>query len=164
MQFSKVVSAISFLATLAIGIVVGYVGYGLTDPTKIVVPEPRSSYRTLASTSPARNLPVSIRAQDLIGVWNGKWAQGDCTVVIDRVDGDKFYGTLTENDAKVALVGTVDKEARSVFLHETKVLSIGEYATWSLGTNSGSFSGDGQTLTGTGTDKWGSYVWELTKE
>ena len=95
---------------------------------------------------------VQVWAEDLEGVWTGTWdhSQVPCTIVIKRVEGNKFYGTLTEREAEVSFEGTFHAEERRVFFRETKVVRLGAFGEWSLGTNSGSFSFDGRTLSGTG--------------
>ena len=102
---------------------------------------------------------------------NSTAAQGDygivsepATLTITRTEGNRFSGILKQSESEIAFAGTIDESDRRVFFHETKVLKIGAYSEWSLGTNSGAFSPDGSTLSGTGIDKWGTYQWDLTKE
>ena len=118
------------------------------------------------------SLPVPIaveahplQAEDLPGLWKGTWGynRAQCTIKIDRVDGEKFYGTLTKGEAKITLEGTFDVRLRTVHFREIKVIAYGEYSGWSLGTNDGSFSSDGHVLMGTGTDAYGTYGWEAAK-
>ena len=106
-----------------------------------------------------------IKAENLLGVWKGSWGhrREDCTIEIDRIKGNAFYGTLRKRGAEIAFAGTLDPDGRRIFFRETKVLKLGVHMTeWSLGENSGSFSPDGRTLTGTGHDKWGTYGWDAS--
>jgi hypothetical protein len=163
MHLSKIVSAISFVGALVLGIAVG----SLTDDREeiAVMQAPcRSSQNRVVESIPVR--PVAVQVEDLVGVWKGTWGYGRefCTIEIRRIDGNRFSGTLRKEGAEIAFAGTLDPDERTVFFRETKVLKLGEYSGWSLGTNAGSFSSDGRTLTGTGTDKWGTYGWDATKE
>ncbi len=110
-----------------------------------------------------RNSPL--RGDDLLGRWRGTWDydRGPCVIDIDRVNGHTFTGTLTKGGTKVTFSGIFDPYRRTIQFQETKILSD-EYRSWSLGTNSGAFSADGRTLMGTGTDRYGTYGWDLEKE
>ena len=58
----------------------------------------------------------------------------------------------------------IDPERRHVHFKETKVVRLGPaMSMWSLGINSGNFSPDGRTLSGEGTDEFGTYAWSATK-
>lgn len=160
MHLSKAAGLLSFFGALAIGIAAAYVAGGLTEqPVAVEV-----SY-TLSPVPAVEVVPV--RAEDLVGVWTGTWGYGRelCTIEIERIDGEKFYGTLRKEGAVITFAGEFDAELRRVFFREIKVLKLGAHMSeWSLGTNSGSFSPDGRTLTGTGTDKWGTYGWDASKD
>ncbi|HEY2867268.1 MAG TPA: hypothetical protein VGJ02_09260, partial [Pyrinomonadaceae bacterium] len=80
-------------------------------------------------------------------------------------DGDKFYGTLTKEGTVVLFEGTLDAGAREVSFQETKVVKLApDMPSWSLGRDSGAFSADGLTLTGSGQDRGGKYGWDAAKE
>jgi len=163
MYLSKAAAAVSFLGALGIGLAVAYVaGAGeveAVEPVKVNV-----TYRLAPVPVPAYE--VLVEAEDLEGVWRGTWDHGQvpCTLVIKRVEGNKFYGTLAEGEAEISFEGTFHAEERRVFFRETRVNKLGAFSEWSLGTNSGAFSPDGRTLRGTGIDRWGTYSWDLTKE
>lgn len=159
MRLSKTAAGFSFLGALAIGTLAAFlVPSTAAEPAAV-------SYR-LGPVPAAIERVIPVRAEDLVGVWRGTWDHGQhpCTLEISRVEGNKFYGILKENEAEVAFSGTIDSGDRRVFFHETKVNRLGAYSEWSLGTNSGAFSPDGRTLAGSGIDKWGVYKWKLTKE
>ncbi|MEO5858657.1 MAG: hypothetical protein ABIR33_06880 [Pyrinomonadaceae bacterium] len=165
MKLSKAAAGVSFVGAFAIGIGIAsfFVADAVAESPGVTV-----TY-TLAAPRHAPALPsqeVPVYAEDLVGVWHGTWdhTQVPATLTISRIDGNKFYGVLTQREAEISVVGTIDESDRRVFFHETKVLKIGTYGEWSLGTNSGAFSADGGTLTGTGIDKWGTYQFDLTKE
>ena len=106
-----------------------------------------------------------LTAESLLGTWKGTWDHNNayCTIEIRRVEGNAFYGTLRENRAEVLFEGTFDPKTRMLYLNETKVVSVGTYAEWSLGKNSGVLSPDGHILVGIGHDKWGQYSWYASK-
>lgn len=158
MHLSKAAAVLSFFGALAIGIAAGYTAGGSTEV--VVVDEPREFHPIpVVKAAP-------IRAENLVGLWRGTWGynRDSCTIEIDRIDGEKFYGTLRKEAAEIAFVGTLDPYGRKVFIRETKVLKLDVYSGWSLGTNTGSFSSDARTLTGTGTDEWGTYGWDASKD
>ena len=108
---------------------------------------------------------VPLRASDLAGVWRGSWghASDACTIEIRRVDGTRFHGTLWDQGAVISIEGYIDPAERRVQFMETKVVRLGPgMKEWSLGINSGTISADGRTLTGFGTDKWGTYEWNAS--
>ena len=159
MHLSKTVAALSFFGALAVGIAFAYIADGREEALAVDAP------RAVSPVVAAKAAPV--RAESLLGVWRGTWGYGRerCTIEIARVDGDKFYGTLRKEGAEIALAGALDRDGRMVFFRETRVLKLGAgMSEWSLGKNSGSISPDGRTLTGTGTDRWGMYGWDASKD
>lgn len=152
MQLRKIGAVFSFLLAFSIAVVVvSFVG----TSTKVAV---ESGPPVISVAAPA---PFEMRM--LVGKWAGKWDHdyADCTVQIDRVAGDGFYGTLSKNRARIAISGTVNRKTGKVTIHETKVLTTGDYSWWSLGENSGVISTDGLTMSGTGHDKNGEYDWSI---
>jgi hypothetical protein len=106
-----------------------------------------------------------LRAENLVGTWKGAWGHdvGECTIEIERVDGNDFYGTLKKDGAVVRFEGTFDPKTRNLNFVETKVVRLGaDTSEWSLGKNVGNFSRDGRFLEGTGYDKWGQYAWAVS--
>lgn len=103
-----------------------------------------------------------LRAESLLGTWKGTWGHddGDCTLVIDRVSGNAFYGTLRKHGAVVRFAGTFNPRTRAFNFDETEVVRLGaDMGEWSLGSNSGIISEDGRILVGDGYDEWGQYSW-----
>jgi hypothetical protein len=172
MNFSRILSALSFIGALTIGITIGYFSNGGAEAVPVVEPIALVEFTEHIDKTPLYELHpdneiVPLETTSVLGVWKGSWGYGlgDCMIEIDRIKGSKFFGTLRKEGAEIAIVGTIDVAERSVFFHETKVIKLGpEMASWSLGTNAGTFSDDGRSLTGTGTDKWGSYGWEASKD
>lgn len=103
-----------------------------------------------------------IKTENLLGTWKGTWGHndGECTLLIDRVKGNAFYGTLKKQGAVIRFEGTFDPNTRKFHFNETKILRLGpQMSEWSLGKNTGTISQDTRTLTGHGQDKWGHYTW-----
>ena len=162
----KVWALISFFAAFLIGAVPGILmgepaeaaEYGPFHPGEVTV-----TYKL--SPVPGPEVTV-VRAEDLAGVWRGTWGYGGetCSIEINRVDGVKFYGTLRKEGAVITLEGYIDPANRHVHFKETRVVKLGPaMSEWSLGLNSGTFSADGSTLAGEGTDEFGTYGWSATK-
>jgi len=155
MFLSRAVSVLSFFLAFAVGVLPSYFT-GATDarPCMEAVP-PVPIFE-----------PAPVSTQNMVGVWTGEWDkdQAYCTITIEGTDGKKFYGTLRKRGAVVKFMGTLDPDSRTVWIKETKVIDHGDHTRWSLGTNTGSFSLDGRTMTGTGTDEYGTYFWDVTKD
>jgi hypothetical protein len=155
-------SVVSFVGALVIGIAAPALFVEIPSvPAAVGVPVPARSVQD-------SDVPVPLRAKELLGRWEGSWnywgdSGGTCTIDIDRVDGNKFYGTLTQAGAQVNSEGKFDAGSGRVFFHETKVIKLGTYSQWLLGTYDGSFSDDGRTLSGSGRDSWNGYDWGVTK-
>jgi hypothetical protein len=156
----KAAAVVTFFGAWAIGAGAAYVVNGTAEEP---VADVRVSYKLIAPVEDA----MPVYAFDLLGRWSGTWGYGRerCTIDIDRIDGVKFYGTLRKDGAVVTLEGYIDPEQRHVHFKETKVVKLGpEMSEWSLGLNAGDFSPDGRTLSGEGTDEWGSYRWNVTRD
>lgn len=141
---------------------------GLAASAFVGPPVKPVAFDMLETVPPVHDAGVAARTEDLIGRWEGSWnywgeTGGTCTIDIDRVKGNNFYGTLTQNGAEVTFEGTFDGYARRVFFRETKVIKIGVYQQWLLGTYFGSLSDDGRSLIGSGKDSWGGYDWSVAK-
>lgn len=160
MNLSKALSGFSFVAALAIGILVGYVANGASSVVSVDTP-------CASSSAPLPIFePAPVTAESLRGIWKGTWGynRAACTIEIRQIDGEKFYGTLRKGHAVINFEGEVDANSRTISFRETEVIKHGEYRPWSLGTNTGTFSLDGRSLTGAGSDKYGMYSWDAEKE
>jgi hypothetical protein len=106
-----------------------------------------------------------IRAESLLGTWKGAWGYDSafCTLQIDRVEGNAFYGRLRKEGALIRFAGTFEPATRTLRFNETKIVRLGpDMSEWSLGKNTGFISPDARTLTGIGHDKWGQYTWSAS--
>jgi len=158
MHFKKALSVLSFVGALVIGLAAGWIADNGVEVQAVVAP-------VYISPIPiAESVPV--RAEDLLGRWKGTWGYERelCTIEILRVNGNRFSGKLHKDGAEIAFAGRLDPVERKLFFKETKILKLGAYEGWSLGTNTGSFSPDGGVLTGIGTDEWGTYGWDAAKD
>ncbi len=157
MQLRQIGGVLSFFIAFAIGITVAFTEGSGTEVAAVNAP------KEIPVNAPAS---APLKMGMLVGKWAGKWDHdfADCTVAIDRVAGNDFYGTLTKNGASIAITGTLDRKTRKVKIHETDVLALGHYGMWSLGENTGEISADGLSMSGTGYDKWGDYRWFVSLE
>ena len=153
MFLSRSISLLSFFLAFSIGVLPSFI-LGVADAP------------VCREVIPPVFEPAPVTVDSMVGVWTGKWDkdQAYCTITIDRVRGDDFYGTLRKSGAVVKFKGTLDSASRTVLIKETKVISHGSNGRWSLGTNTGAFSLDGRRITGTGTDEYGTYFWDVAKD
>jgi hypothetical protein len=167
MKLSRALAGVSFIGALAIGMGAAYIAaFGSETETIEVVNPPQVQVTYKLAPPPVYRHSVTVSARDLRGTWEGTWGYDNdpCTIEIKKVDGDRVYGTLYKEEAVISVAGEFDAEEQRLLLRETKVVSVGSYSEWSLGTNTGTFSHDGLTLSGTGIDKWGTYDWSVTKK
>lgn len=160
----KVAALVSFLAAFLIGALPGYLLSGPAEAAAYGPFHPGEVTVTYSLTPMSEVAPL--RAEDLLGEWHGSWGyeRDHCTIEIKRVDGVKFYGTLKKDGAVISLEGYINPARRLVHFKETRVVRLGaEMSMWSLGINQGTFSADGRTLSGEGTDEFGTYGWNATK-
>ena len=160
MRFSKGVSVVAFVGALLIGLVV--------SAWVSEIMSPAATLDVWQTVPPVKERDIALRAEDLIGRWKGSWnywgdSGGTCTIDIDRVEGNSFYGTVSQDEAKVTFEGTFDPETGRVFFQETHVLRVGAYSEWLLGTYIGSLTEDGRTLSGSGKDSYSGYDWSVTR-
>lgn len=159
MGLRKIGSVFAFGMAFAVGVAAAYIGaYGCgggADVAQLVAPV------EMPVTAPSR---APIKMGMFVGKWAGKWDHdfADCTLEVTSVSRNKFYGTLTKNEAIIAITGMVDRKTGKVAIHETKVLSLGAYSWWSLGENQGTVSADRRSMSGTGYDKNGEYNWYIS--
>jgi len=163
MWLSKAASVVSFVGALVIGVAASA---WFVEMTSLTV---SGDWLTITTVNaPDVAVPAPVRAENLLGHWKGSWNYWETktltfTIDIDRVDGDKFYGTLSQDGAEIAFEGKFVADSRRVFFHETKVIKLGHYSGWLFGTYNGSLTEDGQLLSGHGMDSWDGYDWAVIK-
>lgn len=125
MHFRKIGAVLSFFVAFAIG--AAFASLAATRTEIAAVPGPDE----IPVTAPERS---TLKTRTPLGKWPGRWNHdlADCTVEIDRVDGNNFYGTLTKNGAEIAISGMLDPKTDKVTIHEKKVLALGHCRTLSL--------------------------------
>jgi len=158
MYLTKIAAVLSLFGALGVGLATVYVADSRQEVAAVTSPEEITA--TLETQTP-------LTTESLRGEWIGYWGNTyeGCTLTITDVDGKVFHGYLKTKEAKIAFVGTLEPETRKLFLQETKVVELGgQYSEWSLGKNSAVISADGLTMTGTGSDKWGPYSLEVSRE
>lgn len=130
------------------------------------VPTKAQSNSTTPSNASSNSdgLP-EIRSSDLIGTWEGLFdkAQYACTLDIEKVEGNTFYGTLKRQGDSVAVTGTIISKAREINFGPTKIVPIDNNRDWRLAFNWGSFSNDGKFISGKGLVDSSTYDWSFTK-
>ena len=162
--FAIVVSGILLigLVVLAIGIKFG------SDWLRTNVPaqQNQQSQTTPATAeTPQTAGPATTIASNLSGTWTGTYGplQQAATLTIKNYKGNSFEGVLEQGGTRVAFEGTINGE--TVHMKQSKILSGSD---WSLGEDSGTVSGDGKQMTGTGKDEMGgalgiSYQWTFSR-
>ena len=105
-----------------------------------------------------------IRLLDLVGSWEGLFDKIACTLEIEKVEGDKFYGTLKRQSASVAVTGTINSKARSINFSPTKIVTMDNTRDWRLGFNWGDFSNDGKSISGKGYGDLAISEWYFAKK
>jgi hypothetical protein len=72
------------------------------------------------------------------GRWTGRYSDVACTLVVERVEGDTFYGKMYWGEGfEIAMTGTIDRNTRKVTLTETEVLRVNPNGVWRLRVSSG---------------------------
>ena len=166
MYLSKTLSVVSFFSALLIGVGAAWM-VGVWGGAAGVAPVVVNPAVMRGLSCPGRFKVQRARGEDLRGSWRGTWGYDSAPSVIDidRVDGDKFYGTLRKEGAVIAIEGKYDRETGKLSFRETRVVKLGpDMSEWSLGKDTGSLSPDGLTISGTGVDQWGTYGWALAKD
>jgi hypothetical protein len=133
--------------------------------TTVVNSAPAPAKSAPANTSALSNTgkPIS-RKIDFTGIWKGKFNNVPATLSITTQQGDVFSGTLSKNGYVIELSGKINFEKGTVAITETAVLQTPANSKWNLGTDDGTISEDGKSMSGTGKDKNGSYPWSFIKD
>lgn len=148
-----------------------FVYYGSSNGKKIsnyILSKPASTPATnntrdrIAGT----NKTEAFRPSDLVGTWEGLFdqAQYACTLEIERVEGNTFFGTLKPQGALIAISGFIDIDTQQISFMETKIISLGNNSGWVLGNNRGTLSNDGKYISGTGVGGTSTYKWSFWKK
>ena len=123
----------------------------------------RANSSNAAANGVVTGKPISPKT-DLTGIWQGKFSDEPTVLSITTQTSDSFSGTLSKKGYIIKITGKVDFDKGAVAITETKVLQTPPNLNWYLGTNDGTISVDGKSMSGTGRDKNGSYSWSFTKD
>lgn len=110
---------------------------------------------------PPADAPV---AASILGEWDGTFDSGSpAKLIISDRDGNRFSGRLYAKGCDISIEGTLPGNGGFDF-HETKVCSDSVGGAWQLGTDTGSMSDSGTTVSGTGEDSRATrYQWSFNK-
>jgi eukaryotic-like serine/threonine-protein kinase len=129
-----------------------------------IKPENRpQSIEEWLSILPSNNTMATVFPK-VVGTWYGKFGSGKATLSIIYQIGDSFDGTLIHEHwwngtAKITINGKIHSDKTTVTIREIKTIS----GYWRLGENQGIISSDSKHISGTGTDRKGSYSWLFNK-
>jgi serine/threonine protein kinase len=165
----KWIFAIVGTGILLIGLVVLAIGIKFGSDwlrNNNTAPQNQQSQTTPPITETPQTVPpITNITSNLSGTWTGTYGplQQAATLTIKNFKGNSFQGVLEQGGTRVAFEGTINGE--TVHMKQTKVLSGSD---WSLGEDSGTVSGDGKQITGTGKDEMGgalgiSYQWTFSR-
>ncbi len=132
-------------------------------PKTIPSVTPNPTPKTISSPT---NTPPLTKKIDVTGTWTGEFANRDAMLFINNQEGDSFSGILKNSKgAIVAINGQINRDTRQISIQENRVVEDAtEGSAWVLGSNSGSLSGDGKRMSGSGKDKVGhGYTWVFSK-
>jgi hypothetical protein len=119
--------------------------------------------KTESTVTPSSQQNASPAVQpDLLGTWTGTFNGKSATLVVDKVKIGQFHGVLAVGNNRLEVTGYTSSGSQQVTIKETRVLSRG--SNWTLGTDTGSFTRDGRSMSGTGNDGISpQYSWSFTK-
>jgi len=107
--------------------------------------------------------PSAKERPNIIGTWKGRYYQAAATMSIVSQKDNSFFGTLSCVGFLIRVNGHLDPDTRQLTIRETAIIRMNpRYDTWYLGTNSGSISGDGKTMSGIGRGRK-SYSWSFSR-
>ena len=108
--------------------------------------------------------PPAAKTLDVSGIWNGSSDGSPATLVIRRSETNSYEGVETAGEFKDEMLVKVEVSpaTRRIIIREVRKLK-GD--NWNLGTNEGTISSDGRSMSGTAKDSKGkSYSWSFTKK
>ena len=102
---------------------------------------------------------------NLVGLWEGVFdvQQYYCSLEIQSIEGNTFRGLLHPQGATIEVSGFIDPASKQISFIETKVVSLGNNKDWLLGSNRGTFSVEGNNISGDGFAGSVSYKWSFRK-
>lgn len=108
--------------------------------------------------------PATAKTLDVAGIWDGSSDGSPATLVIRRSETNSYEGVETAGEFKDEMLVKVEVSpaTRRIIIREVRKLR-GD--NWNLGTNEGTISSDGKSMSGTAKDAKGkAYSWSFTKK
>jgi serine/threonine protein kinase, bacterial len=107
----------------------------------------------------------------MVGNWAGHYAVNDTTSVLDITEqsGNSFTAQMRTGGKRggeftLSVIGEFDLSQKTISFRETGIVASTSRRKWFLGENSGTFSSDLKTMSGSGSDSRGNrYSWILSK-
>jgi hypothetical protein len=173
-----IVAVLLLVAGVGVGIVLSTSGWfnGKDDaPRSLNTNGENRNNRTTntTNTAPTPTPTPEVRMAEelgLVGSWSGIQNGNPASLTIVSGEGNTFSGTKVQGVNQVSFVGSIDPKTRSVTIRETKLLKGTPYSNgsgWSLASETGKLSADGQKMSGTGTDEYNRktpYSWSYKKK
>jgi hypothetical protein len=116
------------------------------------------------SNTAQQNTPAPGKTLDVAGIWNGSSDGSPATLVIRKSEDNSYEGVETAGEFKDEMLVKVEVSpaTRRIIIREVSKLK-GD--NWNLGTNEGTISSNGKSMSGTAKDSKGkSYSWSFTKK
>jgi hypothetical protein len=117
-----------------------------------------------SSTTQQNTPPSTTKTLDVAGIWNGLSDGSPATLVIRKSEDNSYEGVETAGEFKDEMLVKVEVSpaTRRIIIKEVRKLK-GD--NWNLGTNEGTISSDGKSMSGMAKDTKGkSYAWSFTKK
>lgn len=125
-----------------------------------------SAMRAAGLDPQATQLPVATTYSPsaITGTWTGDLNGQPTTLVIKTQKGKSFSGTLSQAGFLIAIKGSLTTDNYQISFKETRILEKPSGGIWALGTESGSISADGRSMTGEGRDGERTYSWSFSRQ
>ena len=122
------------------------------------------NYNANSSNENAGQQSTPAKTLDVAGIWNGSSDGSPATLVIRRSEDNSYEGVETAGEFKDEMLVKVEVSpaTRRIIIKEVRKLK-GD--NWSMGTNEGTISSDGRSMSGMAKDAKGkSYAWSFTRK
>jgi hypothetical protein len=124
----------------------------------------RDNSNSSNSSATQQSTPVPGKTLDVAGIWEGSSDGSPATLVIRRSEDNSYEGVETAGEFKDEMLVKVEVSpaTRRIIIREVRKLK-GD--NWNLGTNEGTISSDGRSMSGMAKDAKGkSYAWSFTRK
>jgi hypothetical protein len=117
-----------------------------------------------SSNSNAAQQNTNAKTLDVAGIWEGTSDSSPATLVIRKSEDNSYDGVETAGAAKDEMLVKVEvnPQTRRITIREVSKI---KGTSWNMGTNVGTISSDGRSMSGTAKDtKNKSYSWSFSKK